>query len=162
MNCELQKSRWCFFTSGIFLPVFFPIRKESRHRDAVPYGMLRYRGLTPIPWVAQRRMRSLHPRLGFVHHYVVLYGMLRYRGVTPTVAAGWHPRMCYATPTRFHNFSCIPWVPRTLCTSPTAVLFHCYAVLSGWFTIIMNYALWIMHYELCIEEINQPFWESRS
>ncbi len=70
-----------------------------------------------------------------------------------STTVGWHPRMWYATATRFpwvdtHGcvmpplwgsiiFFCIPWVPRTLCASPTSVLCHRYAV--RWYVTVTRF-----------------------
>ncbi len=104
-----------------------------------------YATATRFPWVDThgcvmpplRGSRGLTPTVVVCHPYGVPYFFPAFRGFRARCAL--HPRSpwvdthgCVMPPLRG---SCVcfrfPWVPRTLCASPTAVLCHRYAVLCS-------------------------------
>ena len=97
------------------------------------------------PWVDTHGRRGLSPMVVLCHRDAV-------HMAGDTVTVGYHPRLWYITATRFCvlppqwpwviTHGCVmpplqgsvllfhlPWVTRTLCASPTAVLYHRDAVL---------------------------------
>ena len=130
-RCALHP-RLCYVTATRFCGM--PPRRGSVfcHRDAVAVGCTHGCVMPPL-----RGSRGLTPTVVVCHPYGVPYFFPAFRGFRARCAL--HPRSpwvdthgCVMPPLRG---SCVcfrfPWVPRTLCASPTAVLCHRYAVLCS-------------------------------